>query len=77
MRMPTSLGVYLLYGLDNMVYVGRSKNIRERVGQHTRDDTIPSIAAVAWVKTPTVTDAIALEKQLVKTLRPPLNIKKV
>lgn len=80
---PESPGVYLMKDvLGHVIYVGKAVNIRKRVLSHFRnseslkDSALSSITAnVEFVVTPTETEALLLENNLIKKLRPRYNIR--
>ncbi len=79
--LPLEPGVYLIKDKDEkIVYVGKAKNIRNRVKQHfqttheTKEDKLQELASrVDWVITRNESEALILEKKLVKQLSPKLN----
>ena len=80
---PSSPGVYRMTDAKGEVlYVGKAKNIRKRIIAYTRPtayDTriermILATAAVEFVTTATETEALLLEANLIKRLRPRFNV---
>jgi hypothetical protein len=76
---PDELGIYHLFLDDHLVYVGMSKNLRERLLYHLKDDEMP-FDNVLWFcgndfKDKTIKDVLQIEKNLIKRLRPPLNMR--
>src|SRR3954463_7751965 len=81
---PTSPGVYrMLNAAQDVLYVGKAKNVRKRLASYARANAIlPArilrmIAAtitVEIVSTPTETEALLLEANLIKQLRPRFNV---
>ena len=79
--LPLEPGVYLIKDKDEkIVYVGKAKNIRNRVKQHfqfthdPKEDKLQELAnRVDWVITRNESEALILEKKLVKQLSPKLN----
>ena len=80
---PTGPGVYFLLGLDEeLLYVGRAKNLRTRLRSYTRvgprevrlGDLVSRTRRIRWEESPTEADAIARETQLLRGLRPPFNV---
>jgi excinuclease ABC subunit C len=65
-----------------VLYVGKAKNIRKRITSYTRatghdtriERVIASTAAVEFVTTATETEALLLEANLIKRLRPRFNV---
>src|SRR5580704_9150439 len=80
---PSAPGVYRMIGAGGEVlYVGKAKNIKKRVlsyarptGQVTRIARMVAIAAsIEFVTTATETEALLLEANLIKRLRPRFNV---
>jgi excinuclease ABC subunit C len=80
---PTSSGVYrMIDKAGHVLYVGKAKNIRKRFLSYTRpaglDSRIERVvaltAAVEFVSTATETEALLLEANLIKRLRPRFNV---
>src|ERR1700710_2964959 len=80
---PSSPGVYrMLDAAGEVLYVGKAKNIRKRIASYTRptgpdtriERVIAATAAVEFVTTATETEALLLEANLIKRLRPRFNV---
>ena len=80
---PDSPGVYRMTDArGEVLYVGKAKNIRKRILAYTRPtgyDTriermIAATAALEFVSTATETEALLLEANLIKRLRPRFNV---
>ena len=80
---PSAPGVYRMIGaLGDVLYVGKAKNIRKRVTAYARptghDSRITRMIAAAttleFVTTKTETEALLLEANLIKRLRPRFNV---
>jgi excinuclease ABC subunit C len=80
---PSAPGVYRMLDREGEVlYVGKAKNIRKRITSYTRatghdtriERVIASTAAVEFVTTATETEALLLEANLIKRLRPRFNV---
>ncbi len=80
---PSSPGVYRMIDANgDVLYVGKAKNIRKRVLSYTRptglDTRIERMVAVTtameFVSTRTETEALLLEANLIKRLRPRFNV---
>jgi excinuclease ABC subunit C len=80
---PTSPGVYrMIDGGGDVLYVGKAKNIRKRVLAYLRpaghdsriERMIAATAALEFVSTATETEALLLEANLIKRLRPRFNV---
>lgn len=79
---PESHGVYFMYGEDrSLLYVGKSKNIRQRLKQHfknfngtSREEKLKSeVVAVEYLETYHQLPTSLLELHFIKTLRPKYN----
>ena len=80
---PSAPGVYrMLDASGEVLYVGKAKNIRKRITSYTRptghdtriERVIAATATVEFVTTATETDALLLEANLIKRLRPRYNV---
>jgi excinuclease ABC subunit C len=81
---PTSPGVYrMLNAANDVLYVGKAKNVKKRLASYARITAVQSarilrmIAAtvnVEIVSTSTETEALLLEANLIKQLRPRFNV---
>jgi excinuclease ABC subunit C len=80
---PSSPGVYrMVDGGGDVLYVGKAKNIRKRVLTYLRpaghdsriERMIAATAALEFVSTATETEALLLEANLIKRLRPRFNV---
>src|SRR5687767_5966484 len=80
---PPGPGVYrMLDGAGEVLYVGKAKSIRKRIVSYTRptghdtriERVIATTASVEFVTTATETEALLLEANLIKRLRPRFNV---
>src|SRR3981081_4602526 len=81
---PTSPGVYrMLNGANDVLYVGKAKNVRRRLRSYARVNVpqparilrmIAATVNVEIVSTATETEALLLEANLIKQLRPRFNV---
>src|SRR5262245_6685227 len=80
---PSSPGVYrMIDAKGDVLYVGKAKNIRRRIIAYTRptgydpriERMIAATAALEFVSTATETEALLLEANLIKRLRPRFNV---
>src|SRR2546425_10258524 len=80
---PTSPGVYRMIDANgDVLYVGKAKSIRKRIAAYARPtgyDTriermVAATAALEFVSTETETEALLLEANLIKRLRPRFNV---
>jgi excinuclease ABC subunit C len=81
---PTSPGVYrMLNAANDVLYVGKAKNVRKRLSSYARAGApqparilrmIAATVSVEIVSTSTETEALLLEANLIKQLRPRFNV---
>jgi len=81
---PTSPGVYrMLNAASDVLYVGKAKNVRKRLGSYARVTAaqparimrmIAATVSVEIISTSTETEALLLEANLIKQLRPRFNV---
>src|ERR1700726_3412926 len=80
---PSSPGVYRMIDANGEVlYVGKAKNIKKRIMSYTRptghdtriERVIAATATMEFVSTATETEALLLEANLIKRLRPRFNV---
>ena len=80
---PSSPGVYrMIDASGDVLYVGKAKNIRKRIIAYTRptgydpriERMIAATASLEFVSTATETEALLLEANLIKRLRPRFNV---
>ncbi|MBI3434636.1 MAG: excinuclease ABC subunit UvrC, partial [Proteobacteria bacterium] len=80
---PASAGVYRMIGADgDVLYVGKAKNIKKRVLAYVRPNAYDSRVArmvaathtLEFVSTRSETEALLLEANLIKRLRPRFNV---
>ncbi|MFZ0763678.1 MAG: excinuclease ABC subunit UvrC, partial [Bradyrhizobium sp.] len=81
---PTSPGVYrMLNGANDVLYVGKAKNVRKRLSSYARASApqparilrmIAATVSVEIISTATETEALLLEANLIKQLRPRFNV---
>src|SRR5438309_3515690 len=81
---PTSPGVYgMVNAASDVLYVGKAKNVRKRLAFYARVSApqparilrmIAATVTVEIVSTPTETEALLLEANLIKQLRPRFNV---
>jgi len=81
--LPDGPGVYRMLAADGAVlYVGKAKNLKRRVASYTRTEGLPNrtrrmvalTRAMEFVTTPTEAEALLLEANLIRSLRPPFNV---
>lgn len=81
--LPDSPGVYRMFGKDNEVlYVGKARSLKKRVANYAKltghsnriARMIASTRAMEFITTATETDALLLEANLIKRLKPRYNV---
>ena len=81
--LPPSPGVYRMFDhRGDVLYVGKAKNLKARVGSYARGQAhsnriarmISQTAAMEFVTTATETEALLLEANLIKQLKPRFNV---
>jgi excinuclease ABC subunit C len=81
--LPTRPGVYQFYDENNSIlYVGKAKNLKKRVSSYFNKNheygktrvMVKKIRAVKHIVVPTESDALLLENNLIKELRPRYNV---
>ncbi|PHR62028.1 MAG: excinuclease ABC subunit C [Robiginitomaculum sp.] len=82
-QLPATPGVYrMLDSAGNLLYVGKAKALRKRVNAYTKltghprriQRVISATAAMEFILTETETEALLLESNLIKRLKPRYNI---
>ena len=80
---PNAPGVYKMYDADkNLLYVGKAKNILNRLKQYTDISKLEPhkqvmrslVHHIEWETVPTESDALIREQELIKTQKPKYNI---
>ena len=80
---PSGPGVYRMFDQrGEVLYVGKAKSIRKRITSYARDAghtarigrMIAATASIEFVTTATETEALLLEANLIKRLRPRFNV---
>src|SRR5207249_8654065 len=81
---PTSPGVYrMLNAANDVLYVGKAKNVKKRLASYARVSApqparilrmIAATVAVEIISTSSETEALLLEANLIKQLRPRFNV---
>jgi excinuclease ABC subunit C len=81
--LPTAPGVYQFYdGTDTILYVGKAKNLKKRVSSYFNKNheygktrvLVKKIRNIKHIVVPTESDALLLENNLIKELRPRYNV---
>ena len=80
---PLAPGIYKMYDdMGNLLYVGKAKNLLNRLRQYIDISKLENhkqimrtlVAKVEWEITQTESDALILEQNLIKTLKPKYNV---
>lgn len=82
-KLPVSPGVYIMKDRENkVIYVGKAKSLRERVGQYFREHDSPknrilmkNMEKLEYIITGNEIEALVLESNLIKEHRPRYNVK--
>ncbi|WP_430429034.1 excinuclease ABC subunit UvrC [Maribacter litoralis] len=81
--LPTGPGVYQFYDSnDSILYVGKAKNLKKRVSSYFNKNheygktrvLVKKIRAIKHIVVPTESDALLLENNLIKELKPRYNV---
>lgn len=81
--LPTNPGVYQFYDSnDGILYVGKAKNLKKRVASYFNKNheygktrvMVKKIRSIKHIVVPTESDALLLENNLIKELRPRYNV---
>ncbi|PLX35553.1 MAG: excinuclease ABC subunit C, partial [Hyphomicrobiales bacterium] len=81
--LPSTPGVYrMLDGRGEVLYVGKARNLKNRVSSYTRlhghsnriANMITATAGMEFVTTPSESEALLLEANLIKRYKPPFNV---
>lgn len=81
--LPNAPGVYRMFdAAGDVLYIGKAKNLKKRVGQYAQGRAhtnavarmIADTASMEFVTTGTETEALLLESNLIKQLRPRYNV---
>lgn len=82
--LPDSPGVYqMINSHDTIIYVGKAKNLKSRVSSYFKDSTkhtvakyqmVTQVARIEIIETTTEIEALVLETNLIKSLKPKYNI---
>ena len=80
--LPARPGVYRMLGENSVLYVGKAKNLKNRVSSYFRSTALDSktMALVARIQgieitvTSSETEALLLEQSLIKEFKPPYNV---
>ncbi len=81
-ELPDVPGVYFYYDLaGNLLYVGKATSLKRRVGSYFTKahdnrigEMVSQIARIDYIETPTVIEALVLEANKIKALKPKYNI---
>ena len=71
-QLPKTAGVYAFKKGQNLLYIGKAVNIKERVKQHR--ELINLATKAGYIKTDSEIEALILEANLIKTYQPKYNV---
>lgn len=83
-KLPNGSGIYkFVNSFDEILYVGKAKNLKKRVASYTNISghsnriklLVSSIKKIDFIKTPTESDSLILENNLIKKFKPKFNIR--
>ncbi len=82
-KLPVTPGVYIMKDNENrVIYVGKAKSLRDRVGQYFREQDSPknhllmrNMEDIEYIITENEVEALVLESNLIKEHRPRYNVK--
>lgn len=79
---PDVLGIYHLFFNNQLVYIGMSKNLRDRLLQHLRNeemhfDNCLWFCAHHWNVNATIEDVLKIERNMIIKFKPSLNVQHV
>ena len=79
-KVPTLPGVYIWKNKNKVLYVGKAKNLKNRLSQYFRTwigawkhEMVSKATNVDWIVTDNEEEALLLENQLIKKYQPPYN----
>jgi excinuclease ABC subunit C len=79
---PTTPGVYTWRRGDDILYIGKAKNLRNRLGSYYRTSLdvktrvmVSMAETIEWVELESDEQALLLEAQMIKRNRPPFNVR--
>lgn len=79
-RIPKSPGVYCFKDEKEILYIGKAKNLRERIKNHFENPTfkeslfLDSVKEIGYIKLRSEIEALLLESQLIKEIQPKFNV---
>ena len=82
-KMPQTIGIYYYKDKNNRIlYIGKAKNIQKRVksyfnpqNNHKIDELLRKSYDLGWLVTPSESDALVLEDQMIKKNKPKYNVR--
>ena len=79
-KIPSNAGVYVLKSSQEILYIGKAANLRDRVRNHFKQSSyrdnlfINQVSKIGYIETPTDIDALLLESELIKQYQPKYNV---
>ena len=81
-HIPEKTGIYLFKSKNNILYIGKAKNLKKRIGQYFQkndnsmiNDLLNQSADIEVIITDDEKDALHLEYNLIQNYQPPFNIR--
>ena len=78
--MPEYIGVYFIHDMRGFLYIGETKNLRDRFLQHLQREENQHLKKIIknpfgdlsfyWIKTNTKLEALKLQKYWIRSLKP-------
>jgi excinuclease ABC subunit C len=64
-------GVYKLFNSEGaLTYVGKAKNLQERLEQHLNEEDVPNVRQFSVTHTDTTSEAEKMEKNIIERFKP-------
>jgi excinuclease ABC subunit C len=79
-RLPKSSGVYCFKNKKEVLYIGKAADIKERVKNHFQQPSykdylfLDKVEKIGYIKTNSEIEALILEKNLIKEIKPKFNV---
>lgn len=79
-KLPTETGVYFFKSGDEILYIGKAANLKERVKNHFQNPAfrdylfLDKVTEIGYIKTDSEIEALILEANLIKKYQPKYNV---
>lgn len=79
-KIPKKIGVYCFKSTNEILYIGKARNLRERIKNHFQNPGrknyffLDKVKEIGYIKTDSEIEALILEAKLIKKLKPKFNI---